>query len=75
MSAHTKSSLYKRGLASLTKMPHIVYIYMSELEKVKRDRFSVQLYESLDVATSKTLEMAYNRISALEEGSSAEKKS
>lgn len=70
MSAHSEVlALQERLGISYKDATH--RLYMSELEKVKRDRFSFQSYESLDAATTKTLEMAYKRISALEEGSSA----
>lgn len=48
-------------------------LYMAELERVKRDQLLYRAFANLDHSTKKTLEMAYNTVSAIE-GTSEEEK-
>ena len=41
-------------------------LYMAELEKVKRDQMMYRAFADLEGSTKKTLEMAYNTISAID---------
>jgi hypothetical protein len=41
-------------------------LYMAELERVKRDQKMYTAFASLDVSTKKTLQMAYDTISAID---------
>jgi hypothetical protein len=41
---------------------------LAELERVKRDQLFYRAFANLDHSTKKTLEMAYNTVSAIDSG-------
>ena len=71
LSAHSEVLLLKEKLGiSYKDASH--RLYMAELERVKRDQKIYTSFESLEGSIKKTLEMAYDTISAIDGGNSNE---